>query len=62
VAGREVAGVGGVVKEGEPETEGGGDGEADVEGSSEAESYEDVEDASERRWPCANRKRSDTLI
>lgn len=36
--------------------EGGGEGEADVEGSSEAvELNDDVEEAFERRWPCATK-------
>ena len=55
--GREVGGVGGVGRHGEPEvdvTEGEGEGEADVEGSSEAaESNDEVEEALDRRWPCA---------
>ena len=57
MVGREVGGVGGVGRHGEPEvdvTEGEGEGEAEVEGSSEAaESNDEVEEALDRRWPCA---------
>lgn len=62
VAGRDVGGVGGEGRHGEADVaEGGGEGEADVEGSSEAvELNDDVEEAFERRWPCATENVTDS--